>query len=217
MSAEAFVVSAGATPASVAVSRLPLWNDPMVIAADGGYLAACALGYRITALVGDLDSIRPDDLDGIDRSVTDVIAFATEKDATDLELAIDEAIARGATRVCVVDAMQGRTDHFIASMMLLGAKKYSRIAMSACIGSTRLWATSPQQPCVVEAEIGATISIVALGDALGVSTVGLRYRLDDESLRAGTSRGVSNVCVASPFHVTVAKGALLVIDEGIIT
>ena len=217
MSAEAFVVTAGATPASVAVSRLPRWNDPMVIAADGGYLAACALGYPITALVGDLDSIRADDLDRIDRSVTDVVAFATEKDATDLELAIDEAIARGASRICVVDAMQGRTDHFIASMMLLGAKKFAHVAMSACIESTRLWATSPQQPCVVDAELGATISIVALGDADGVSTTGLRYPLAGEPLRAGTSRGVSNVCVASPFQVTVLNGILLVIDEGIVT
>jgi thiamine pyrophosphokinase len=216
VSRRAFVVSAGATAESVAIARLPLWTKPMVIAADGGYGPALSLGFAVTAVVGDCDSIDPAALAAIDRDITEVVTHPRDKDATDLELAIQEAIRRGAKEVCVVDCMRGRIDHFLASIALLAAAQFRSVAMSACIGSTRVWVANPERSFAGEIAIGATVSLVPIGDVDGIVTAGLQYPLHRETLLAGTSRGVSNVCISTPIGVAVETGTLLVVDEGIV-
>ncbi len=216
MSVQAFVVSAGATAESVAEARLPSWTAPMVIAADGGFRAAQALGFGVTAVVGDLDSISPKDRAEIDVDETDVVVFPPDKDATDLELAIDEAIARGARELCVIDAMQGRVDHFMASAMLLTAAKYVTIGVSLCVGNTRGWVVSELRPLSVICTKGTTISLVVVEDVEGAQTEGLLYPLRKDSLRRGTSRCVSNICTESVVSVALGCGTLLVVDQGIV-
>jgi thiamine pyrophosphokinase len=67
----------------------------------------------------------------------------------------------------------------------------------------------------VACEIDDTIGLVPFGgDAHGVHTEGLRWALSNESLRAASSRGVSNRAVSPRVRVTLGNGRLLVINEG---
>jgi thiamine pyrophosphokinase len=50
------------------------------------------------------------------------------------------------------------------------------------------------------------------GDAVGITTSGLRYPLDDEPLVAGPARGLSNVRVATGASLDIRAGRLLVIE-----
>ena len=51
---------------------------------------------------------------------------------------------------------------------------------------------------VVEGRPGALLTLVPLGgQATGIRTEGLRYRLGDEDLEVGTTRGVSNEFLAT--------------------
>ena len=43
---------------SLILTRLALWSDATVIAADGGYRHAEALDLRVNVLIGDVDSVR---------------------------------------------------------------------------------------------------------------------------------------------------------------
>src|SRR5436305_14191603 len=83
-------------------ARLPQPAD--VIAADSGLTVASALGLAVDHLVGDLDSVDPAAVEAAEAGGTTVDRHPAEKDATDLELALDAALTRGARRVAVVDA-----------------------------------------------------------------------------------------------------------------
>ena len=51
------------------------------------------------------------------------------KDATDLELALDAALAMGPADVTVVGGHGGRLDHFLGNALLLAAERYAPLAI----------------------------------------------------------------------------------------
>jgi thiamine pyrophosphokinase len=60
--------------------------------------------------------------------------------------------------------------------------------------------------------VGDLVSLIPMGGpASGVTTQGLRFPLDGETLDPLSGRGVSNTIVAVPAVVTVASGVLLAI------
>jgi len=81
------------------------------IAADSGMAHADALGLDVELWVGDFDSTS-DELAarhaGIERQ-----AHPCAKDATDGELAVAEALRRGAKEIVLVGAFGGQTDHLL--------------------------------------------------------------------------------------------------------
>jgi thiamine pyrophosphokinase len=68
----------------------------LTIAADGGIRHAHRAGRDPHVLVGDLDSVTPEDLARARTAGTEVLRHPVDKDATDLELALDVALARTA-------------------------------------------------------------------------------------------------------------------------
>jgi thiamine pyrophosphokinase len=60
--------------------------------------------------------------------------------------------------------------------------------------------------------VGETITLLPLhGAAEGVRTTGLEYPLAGETLKAGSSRGVSNVFAEEEATVALERGVLLVV------
>ncbi|HEX6724693.1 MAG TPA: thiamine diphosphokinase, partial [Gaiella sp.] len=106
------VVASGPGPA-VAVPA-----GATVVAADGGLDRAVALGLDVDIVVGDLDSVSPAALAKAEAAGRRIVRHPTAKDATDLELALDEAASLGARRVLVVASAGGRLDHLAASLVL---------------------------------------------------------------------------------------------------
>ena len=87
----------------------------LLIAADGGYGFLKDIGIEPDYLIGDLDSYSGE------TGTVKVIGFPSEKDESDLELAIEHAIGLGADRVAVLGATGGRLDHFMAAAFLIFA------------------------------------------------------------------------------------------------
>jgi len=198
------VVASGPGPAVVVPGA------PTVVAADGGLDRAAALGLDVTVVVGDLDSVSADALAAAESAGARIVRHAEAKDATDLELALDEAVRLGAGRVLVVASAEGRLDHLLASLLLLASDRYADVELDALVGGalvhvvrgTRSLAGAP----------GELLTLLALGGpAAGVSTDGLAYPLRAETLDPGSSRGVSNVFAAPEATVTVDRGVLLVV------
>ena len=215
----AIVVSGGATRASIRHARLPdHLIAPFVIAADGGLDAALGLGFGVDLVIGDFDSVDPVQLEAmrmLDPS-PQFERFAAEKDATDLELAMDAAWFRGARSIVVVDSMCGRVDHFLATAMLLANVRYRDAVVTACIDGAVVHVVHGGSICTFQARgSAALVSVLAVGgDALGVRTTNLVYPLNGEMLCANATRGMSNVVVAANVAVTVAvtEGVVLVIE-----
>ena len=59
---------------------------------------------------------------------------------------------------------------------------------------------------------GQTLSIIPIKDnAVGITTDGLEYPLNDETLYFGSSRGISNIMLADKCNITIKSGMALVI------
>lgn len=181
-----------------------------VIAADSGLHAAEGLGLTADLVVGDLDSVDPASLD---RPGLEVERHPAAKDHTDIVLALDRACDLGAGRVVVVSGGGGRLDHALANLLVLASPRYEHMQVRALIGDAEIVVVRDHHR--MQAPAGTVVSLFAVGGpALGVTTHGLRYPLDDEVLDALSSRGVSNEFVGGHAAVHVTQGVLLVIRPG---
>jgi thiamine pyrophosphokinase len=181
-----------------------------VIAADGGLGHAWALGLDVGVVIGDLDSAPPDDVATAESKGIPIERHPREKDATDLELALDAALARGPTRILVVAGEGGRTDHFLSTLLLLGAEKYAGVELDAWVGHARVHVVRGER--ALDGVPGELLTLVALhGPAEGIRTDGLVYPLAGEALEPGSSRGVSNVFAAERADISVERGVVLAV------
>jgi thiamine pyrophosphokinase len=207
------IVLAGGDPTEIHIrSRLP--GGAIVIAADSGLHQAERLGIRVDFVVGDLDSADPDALDRAQAAGAVVERHPVDKDATDLELALDMARDRGVRRITVVGGSGGRLDHFVANIALLASPKFADLEIDAWPGEARVAVVQGGRP--PHSVTGASGSLLTLlpagGEATGITTTGLQYPLRDATLRPGTSRGVSNVLIGTHGSVVLDHGTLLAIQ-----
>jgi thiamine pyrophosphokinase len=197
------IFAGGEHPAPGVAGELPtadLW-----VAADGGYEIASRMGIVIDVVVGDLDSVGP-----LPRHVT-VERHPADKDATDLELALDRALRSKPDRVVVVGGAGGRQDHELATAILLCSDRYAEIDELDWI-SHRARAHVVRGRRQIHGDVGDTVSLLALnGDASGVTTTGLQWALTDENLPAGSTRGVSNRFVSPVASIEVRRGVVLAV------
>jgi thiamine pyrophosphokinase len=201
--AETVVVVSGATPlGGVALALVP--SGAPVVAADAGADHARAAGLEIALAVGDFDSAaEPPSGVEIDR-------HPAEKDATDLELALDAALALEPRRVLVLSGVGTRLDHLVVELGLLASPRLARVEVDAVFDDTTVHVVRGGRR--LAARVGDLVSLVPVhGPAVGVRTEGLRYALHGETLDPGTSRGTSNLFTEPEATITLEAGVLLAI------
>jgi len=181
-----------------------------IIAADGGANHLAEYGLYPHVLVGDMDSISPALLQSLEERGCRIVRFRREKDETDGELALREALALGARRVTILGALGGRIDHALANIALLAMPALDGLEVSLFDGLS--WVSLVRREAEVHGQAGDLVSLIPWGgDALGITTEGLAYPLRDEPLYAGAARGVSNVLLGERARITLREGRLLVI------
>lgn len=206
MTAETVLILAGGEATSPETSA-DLPRPDLVVAADSGYDAALALGFPVDVLVGDMDSIQTVDIP--DHVVVE--RHPVDKEATDLELALEFVSRDAPARVVVVGGSGGRLDHELAVAALLCSDRWADID-EIDWRSDRGWAYVVRRRRILHGDPGVIVTILAVGgDASGVSTRGLKWNLERETLTPGSTRGVSNVMTAPVTDIRVESGALLVI------
>jgi thiamine pyrophosphokinase len=221
---DALILADGDAPSRGSLDRTwPGWaaNVGLVVAADGGARHAVGLEVGIDVWVGDGDSIDADTMAELESSGVPMLRTSPHKDESDTELAVREAIRRGAQGVVVVGGLGGdRIDHALANIGLLAIPDlgdYPAALLDARSRITLVRAPGPAGEPVwrsLAGRIGDLVSLLPFGDGVtGVTTSGLGYPLSDEPLPAGPARGLSNVRVTSDAHVTVRTGLLLVVES----
>jgi thiamine pyrophosphokinase len=196
------VVAGGSPPSSRAVEAIP--DGAPVVAADGGADHALALGLDVDLAIGDFDSATPEALAVAGRTERHPV----DKDATDLELALRAALTWQPRRILVVGGIEGRLDHLLGELLVLGADELAGIEVDAVLGDARVYVIRDER--VLSGTEGELISLFALnGPAMGIVTEGLAYPLRGETLVAGSSRGLSNVFTAPEARISLASGVVL--------
>lgn len=219
------VVADGDVPTRAALDAAwPGWDEGIrdVIAADGGYARARAIGLEPTLIVGDLDSLDPALAAAAEADGIEIMRADAAKDESDAELALLEAVRRGATRITMLGAFGGpRLDHELANLWLLAHPALTGAGAVVVLLDDRSRASLITAPdpdggpveCSLAGPTGVTVSLLPLGgDATGITTRGFRYPLRGEPLVIGPARGLSNVRDSPDAMVTVDRGRLLVIE-----
>jgi thiamine pyrophosphokinase len=191
--------------------RLAVLEHPVVISADGGSRHAQALGLKVQAVIGDMDSVDGQELEALRSAGATVRQARPDKDESDLELSLLYAAGLPVSRVVILAAFGGRIDASLANVQLLLDSRLAGMRMELWHASQTAWLIRPPGETVPGLP-GDTLSLIPLGGpALDVSTYGLQYPLNHESLLLGPARGLSNVLRVEAARVDLASGALLAV------
>jgi thiamine pyrophosphokinase len=207
------VLIVGSAPTDPAQLRHLHGDAQYLICADGGGDAALRAGLSPDLLLGDMDSISPESLERLRQSGVRVVEHRPEKEKTDIELALDTALALGASRITITGALGGvRLDHSLGNLLLLSLPKLRDVDTRMVSGETEARAVWNRAEILGRA--GDYISLFPLTDQVhGVWTKGLRYPLHGETLHRAYTRGVSNELVEEAASLGLTDGCLLVIRE----
>ncbi len=185
--------------------------DDLVIGADGGAALARMLGLEPQVVIGDLDSLPPELRTELESRDCQFVAHSPRKDETDTELAILYALEQGAEEIVLLAAAGDRLDHTLANVFLLALPELAGIRATIISGDSETWLLRGGGQLEIRGQSGDTVTLLAVGqDAVGISTEGLEWPLNDDTLRFGPARGVSNVMTAPVARVTLRQGLLLV-------
>ena len=181
------------------------------IAADAGVLNAKLLGERIDIALGDFDSLG-DRVSEIPESVERVTVPA-EKDETDTQLAVNEALGRGAEEIVIIGGLDGRLDHTLSNIAILEAMHEARIHAVITNGQNRI--RYLRSTSILVARSGYKyLSVVAADDVVkGVSIEGCKYPLDNARLSKKFQFAVSNEIVGNCALISVKKGGVYIIES----
>ncbi len=195
-------------------NALELWHrsvlpdEATVIGVDSGIDRAHEAGLAVDIAVGDFDSVTARGLVEAERSGAEIVRHPTVKDRTDLELGIDLAVEQGPRRIVFVAMAGGRPDHELAGLMLLADPRLQAFEVDVLLPAARVAVVQDRR--TLTGRVGDLVSLIPIGGScFGVSTGGLRYPLEDETLRASSGRGVSNVLDAPVAVVSLRTGTLL--------
>ena len=185
----------------------------LVVAADAGLEVCISAGRMPDLCVGDFDSVSAESLRVAEARGVTVERHPSEKDASDLDLALDAVRRRGATSLVVTAAFSGRISHTLAALGTL-----SRAADLKATGLDPGLEIHPvdavERPSVaLRLPVGTTFSVMTISGHARVSITGARYPLIDADIEMYSSLGLSNIATAATQVFGVSLGSVLVIVE----
>lgn len=209
-----------------------------VVCADAGLEGAWKLQLPVDCVLGDYDSVSREVLEAY-RSQNhhggkpvEFIQYPPEKDATDLELALDWAVEQHSEEIVILGATGGRLDHFLANVNILMKPLSMGIPAYLVDRQNRLYLLDAAHafnglPGTGDGLLvhtfqreemhGKYISFLPLTERVrNVTLRGFCYELDGQDMVLGSSLGVSNELAEGREIATVAfsEGILIAVESG---
>ncbi|EKE14032.1 MAG: hypothetical protein ACD_12C00702G0001 [uncultured bacterium] len=181
-------------------------KEDFLIAADGGVSHIEKLGLMTNIVIGDMDSIDSDLL-----KKYSLIKYPRKKDKTDFELAIDYCLEKKFQEIIIFGILGDRIDHLMANIFLIVKIQTQNPKIKIKIIERKKEIFILNKELIVNGKIGDEVSIIPVSEKLeGINTDGLSYRLIDDTLAFGSTRGVSNVMNKTFAKIAVKKGSALI-------
>ena len=161
-----------------------------IIAADSGIKHAAVLNVSPMLWVGDFDSAGSEL--ALDYAAVPKLVFSADKDATDGEIAVNEALKLGATALILVGAFGGQADHALAHLTLLINLARRGINCFATSGTEEAFPLL-HNVLIPDLPISTRLSIVPLSDVTGLTISGVKWPLNKRNVKLGETLTLSNV------------------------
>lgn len=178
----------------------------VILAADGGARVLLGRGVMPDAVIGDFDSLDDDVIRRLTDADVRLIRHPVRKDVTDGELAVEEALSRGADELVLVGAT-GALDHTLGHLAIL--RHLAVRGVPARLLAPGLSVAALLAPAAVELGVagGTRVSLVSVGDGAIVTLSRFHYPLRRGRLPADACLGLGN-------HVAAGGHACITVHEG---
>ena len=182
------------------------------IAADGGWRLARRAGLTVERVIGDGDSLSLEER-------TELLKLGiwqrhpADKDQTDFELALAEALAQQADKITCAALLGKRADQALGNLFTLEGPARAGARIEVVTPEERLYLVQDELQ-LAQARLGDIVSLLALSDRVtGVETQGLRWPLRGEELSRTATRGLPNQVISLPVVIQLFEGLLWVIHR----
>lgn len=204
----AFLFANGSVADLSAVANQIRMTD-LLVAVDGGFKYLAKIQKIPHILIGDLDSVSPKEIQRLEKLKVEIRKYPTEKDETDLELALGMLAEFKVSKVIVAGATGDRLDHSLGNIHLL-TKFQSTFDLSLDDGHQEMFLIGDRS--VIHGKPNDIVSLIPIDEKdMGITTTGLAYPLKKETLYLASTRGISNVMLGKIASVQKQRGNLLCI------
>lgn len=210
------VVICGGGPISEVANLEPYKsNDDVVfIGADKGSMHLLDLGITPDIAVGDFDSLSAEEFKVLLKQVPVVNVAPAEKDETDTDLALSQAVDYHPQHILLTGVTGRRLDHYMAVLNSLYRfqKDNPDIQFKIMNKWNEMLLLSPGITVLPRHEHFPFVSFFALqGTIEQVTLIGMKYNVDHETIEIGNSRFTSNEVLSEQGSISFSSGICLLV------
>ena len=208
---KALIVAGGNKPSEKLLNSY-INNVELIIGADRGSEYLYDYGIVPHVILGDFDSINKEKLKIIENRKVEVIKFPPEKDYTDTEIAIMEALKRGADTIYLLGGIGTRADHTLGNIGLLLTTKKKGASLIIIDDHNKMYLSKNNMR--LNGKYGQNISFHALSDIVkGFEIRGAKYNLESYDMHLLDPRAICNEFIDTPIEIRYDSGELLIIHS----
>ena len=182
-------------------------NFEEIIAVDSGIEHLLNLSLNPNTLIGDLDSISKKSLDEVKKNGVKILAFNSNKDQTDFELALNYLEEAEKSKVYIIGGESGEIDHLISIFLLIPSKSFFENIIWL-YGDKRIIF---RQKIELNIKKFTKFSIIPLSDLTNLSIDGAEWNLDNKDIQFGETLTLRNSTNEEQLNIRCDKGVFALI------
>ncbi|RYL95379.1 thiamine diphosphokinase [Sporolactobacillus sp. THM7-4] len=180
------------------------------VGADHGTCVLLKNGLQPVRAFGDFDSLDDGEKKMVFESEIELVVFPSEKDKTDLELALDWALAQDPEECLILGGTGGRLDHTLVNIHLLLKAVNRKTRLSVIDRKNSVTVLAPGTYHLKRNPDYPYLSFLSMTDKVsGLTLEGVKYPLDQADIPLGSGLCISNEVEEDSWTVSFSDGLLL--------
>jgi thiamine pyrophosphokinase len=189
-------------------------SEDLWVGVDRGTFILLEKGIKPDYAFGDFDSVSAAEKEIILKSDIVLNQYQSEKDHTDMELALQWAMDKNPEEILLFGATGGRLDHEMINIQLLYRTISSNIEVKVIDIKNEISLKLPGNYTIEREGQYSYISFLAFqGEVKGITLEGFKYPLDKASLMLGSSLCISNELVNKSGTYSFDSGIILMVKS----
>ncbi len=177
-------------------------NFDEIIAVDSGVEHLFKLSLDPNTLIGDLDSISENSLDKVKKKGVDIIAFNSNKDQTDFELALNYLEGVENSIIYIIGGESGEIDHLLSIFLLIPSKSFFENIIWVYGDKKIIF----RKKLKLNVKKMSKFSIIPLSDLSNLSIDGAEWNLENKNIQFGETTTLRNVANKDEINVNCDTG-----------
>jgi thiamine pyrophosphokinase len=184
------------------------------VGVDRGTFTILDQGIKVSYAFGDFDSVSAKEKEHILNSEIILNEYQSEKDHTDMELALQWALEQNPEEILLFGATGGRLDHEMMNIQLLFRSITSNAEAKVVDIKNEISLKLPGEYSIQHDNNYTYISFLAFKDDVkGITLKGFKYPLQKASLQIGSSLCISNELVDKSGTYSFDSGIILMVKS----